>query len=155
MSRTIHRICIAPFAHPGQRTPELYGHISGTEISLELERGSPGYASTSLSFIYTLILDIFYASLTFSKSVIRLARIFDCRRNLYIQRRHPNRNITVTGIEIIHSSQNFGLTVNDEVALPDVGSTAEVVLKNWVPKTELTIEIGRKTAANIASVFMI
>jgi hypothetical protein len=36
-----------------------------------------------------------------------------------------------------------------------VGSTTVVVLKNWVPKTELTVEIGRKITAIIESIFMI
>jgi hypothetical protein len=65
----------------------------------------------------------------------------------------------VTGIEIAHSHQIFLLTTmstNDVVTalVLDVGSGDVVVVKNWVPKMELTVEIGRNTIANIESVFM-
>jgi len=63
---------------------------------------------------------------------------------------------TVTGIEITQSHQIFLLTTNDVVIAPvlDVGSGDVVVVKNWVPKIELTVEMGRNTIANIESVFM-
>lgn len=62
----------------------------------------------------------------------------------------------VTGIEIIHSSQNFLLTTNEDVTalLPDVGSCDVVVVKNWVPNIELTVEIGRNIIANVESVLI-
>lgn len=64
------------------------------------------------------------------------------------------KKITVTGIEITHSSQNFLFTTKDEVTAPDVGFDDMVVVKNWVPKIEQTVEIGRKIIAISASVFI-
>ena len=58
----------------------------------------------------------------------------------------------VTGIEIIHSSQNFLLTTNEDVTA--LLSCDVVVVKNWVPKIELTVEMGRNIIANIESVLM-
>jgi len=63
---------------------------------------------------------------------------------------------TVTGTEIIQSHQIFLLTIKVVVIAPvlDIGSGDVVVVKNWVPKIELTVEMGRNTIANIESVFM-
>jgi hypothetical protein len=63
---------------------------------------------------------------------------------------------TVTGIEIVHNHQIFLLTTNDVLTAPvlEVGSGDVVVVKNWVPKMELTVEMGRNIIANIESVFM-
>jgi hypothetical protein len=100
--------------------------------------------------------DVSQADLAFSTSFIQLGGglAFSCDR--LIQTPQPNKTTTVTGIEIVHSSQNFLLTTNEEVTapLPDMGSRDVVVVKNWVPKIELIVEIGRNIIPNIESVLM-
>jgi hypothetical protein len=102
------------------------------------------------------IFDVSQADLAFSTSFIQRVGVLACRWDRLIQTPQPTKRTTVTGIEIVHSSQNFLLTTNEEVTapLPDVGSGDAAVVKNWVPKIELTVEIGRNIIANIESVLM-
>ncbi len=99
--------------------------------------------------------DISQADLAFSTSFTQYVSLFAFSWVRFIQTPQPAKRATVTGIEIAHSSQIFLLTTNDDVTAPvlDVGSGDVVVLKNWVPKIELTVEMGRNTIANIESVF--
>jgi hypothetical protein len=94
------------------------------------------------------------ADLAFSTSFTQLvgSLTFSCD-HLIQTIQHPKR-VTVTGIDITHSSQNFLFTTNNVVTSPDVGSDDVVVVKNWVPKIEQTVEMGRNIIANTASVFI-
>jgi hypothetical protein len=100
--------------------------------------------------------DVSQADLAFSTSFIKRVGVLAFTRDRLIQTPQPTKRTTVMGIEIVHSSQNLLLTTNAEVTppLPDVGSRDVVVVKNWVPKIELTVEIGRNIIANIESVLM-
>jgi hypothetical protein len=100
--------------------------------------------------------DVSQADLAFSTSFIQRVGVLAFTWDRLIQTPQPTKRTTVMGIEIVHSSQNFLLTTNEEVTapLPDVGSRDVIVVKNWVPKIELTVEIGRNIIANIESVLM-
>jgi hypothetical protein len=96
------------------------------------------------------------ADLAFSTSFMQRVGILAFTWDRLIQTPQPTKRIMVTGIEITQSSQNFLLTTNEDVTalLPDVRSCDVAVVKNWVPKIELTVEMGRNIIANIESVLM-
>jgi hypothetical protein len=94
------------------------------------------------------------ADLAFSTSFTQLVGSLTFSCDHLIHTIQPPKRVTVTGIEITHSSQNFLFTTNDVVTPPDVEFDDMVVVKNWVPKIEQTVEMGRNIIANTASVFI-
>ena len=67
-----------------------------------------------------------------------------------IHTHHPTVRTKVMGIEMAQRYQSFGFTARyGTPSLP----TAE--LKNWVPKTVPTVEMGRNAIAKMDNVFML